>query len=89
MTWRWTCSPAGWLRGRPPRAHRPRIRAPGIPAPAQERIVTRDMIALEVWKEPTGSDDKIIDVYINSLRKKVERPGWARLIHTVAESAMF
>jgi two-component system, OmpR family, copper resistance phosphate regulon response regulator CusR len=40
------------------------------------------MIALEVWKEPTGAMTRIIDVYINSLRKKVERPGWALLIHT-------
>jgi DNA-binding response OmpR family regulator len=46
-------------------------------------IVTRDMIALEVWEEPTGAMTRVIDVYINSLRKKVERPGWAPLIHTV------
>jgi DNA-binding response OmpR family regulator len=48
----------------------------------KNEIVTRDMIALEVWKEPTGAMTRIIDVYINSLRKKVERPGWALLIHT-------
>lgn len=46
-------------------------------------IVTRDMIALEVWKETTGTMTRIIDVYINSLRKKVERPGWPALIQTV------
>lgn len=46
-------------------------------------IVTRDMIALEVWKETTGTMTRIIDVYINSLRKKVERPGWQALIQTV------
>ena len=46
-------------------------------------IVTRDMIALEVWEEPTGAMTRVIDVYINSLRKKVERSGWAPLIHTV------
>ncbi len=49
----------------------------------KNEIVTRDMIALEVWKEPTGAMTRIIDVYINSLRKKVERTGWAQLIHTV------
>jgi two-component system, OmpR family, copper resistance phosphate regulon response regulator CusR len=48
----------------------------------KNEIVTRDMIALEVWKESTGAMTRIIDVYINSLRKKVERPGWALLIHT-------
>ena len=41
------------------------------------------MIALEVWKETTGAMTRIIDVYINALRKKVERTGWAQLIHTV------
>ena len=46
-------------------------------------VVTRDMIALEVWKEATGTMTRIIDVYINSLRKKVERPGWRSLVQTV------
>jgi len=46
-------------------------------------VVTRDMIALDVWKETTGAMTRIIDVYINSLRKKVERPDWAPLIQTV------
>jgi DNA-binding response OmpR family regulator len=41
------------------------------------------MIAREVWKEPTGSMTRIIDVYINSLRKKVEQAGRAPLIQTV------
>jgi DNA-binding response OmpR family regulator len=49
----------------------------------KNEIVTRDMIALEVWEEPTGAMTRVIDVYINSLRKKVERPGWAPLIQTV------
>lgn len=49
----------------------------------KNEIVTRDMIALEVWKETTGAMTRIIDVYINSLRKKVERPGWQALIQTV------
>jgi two-component system, OmpR family, copper resistance phosphate regulon response regulator CusR len=49
----------------------------------KNEVVTRDMIALEVWKEPTGAMTRIIDVYINSIRKKVERPGWGLLIHTV------
>ncbi len=46
-------------------------------------IVTRDMIALEVWEETTGAMTNIINVYINALRKKIERAGWSPLIHTV------
>jgi two-component system, OmpR family, copper resistance phosphate regulon response regulator CusR len=49
----------------------------------KNEVVTRDMIAREVWKEPTGSMTRIIDVYINSLRKKVEQAGRAPLIQTV------
>jgi two-component system, OmpR family, copper resistance phosphate regulon response regulator CusR len=45
--------------------------------------VTRDMIGREVWKEPDGVWTNVIDVYINTLRKKVERPGQRQLIHTV------
>src|SRR4051794_22662842 len=37
-------------------------------------IVTRDMIARDVWKETTGALTNTIDVYITLLRKKVERP---------------
>ena len=49
----------------------------------KNEVVTRDMIAQDVWKEPTGSMTRIIDVYINSLRKKVEQAGRAPLIQTV------
>jgi two-component system copper resistance phosphate regulon response regulator CusR len=49
----------------------------------KNEVVTRDMIAHEVWKETTGAMTRIIDVYINSLRKKVELPGRRQLIHTV------
>ena len=45
--------------------------------------VTRDMIAREVWKETSGTLTNSIDVYINSLRKKVEQPERRQLIHTV------
>lgn len=45
--------------------------------------VTRDMIGREVWKEPDGVWTNVIDVCINSLRKKVEQPGQRQLIHTV------
>lgn len=46
-------------------------------------IVTRDMIAREVWKESATNLTNVIDVYITNLRKKVERLGSPQLIHTV------
>ena len=45
--------------------------------------VTREMIAVDVWKETTGAMTRIIDVYINALRKKVDRAGRTALIQTV------
>ncbi|MEI7685816.1 MAG: response regulator transcription factor [Planctomycetota bacterium] len=45
--------------------------------------VTRDMISREVWKEPDGVWTNVIEVYINSLRKKIEQPDQRQLIHTV------
>jgi DNA-binding response OmpR family regulator len=49
----------------------------------KNEVVTRDMIALDVWKERTGAMSRIIDVYINALRKKVDRIGRTALIQTV------
>ncbi len=49
----------------------------------KDEPVTRDMLSQDVWREPTGAMTNVIDVYINALRKKVERPGRAPLIHTV------
>jgi two-component system, OmpR family, copper resistance phosphate regulon response regulator CusR len=46
-------------------------------------IVTREMIARDVWKETTGALTNTIDVYITLLRKKVEQPPKKQLIHTV------
>lgn len=46
-------------------------------------VVTRDMIAREVWKEPYGMLTNVIDVCVRSLRKKVEQPHLRQLIHTV------
>lgn len=48
----------------------------------KNEVVTRDMIARDVWKETTGAMTRVIDVYINGLRKKVELPGHRVLIHT-------
>ncbi len=48
-------------------------------------IVTREMIAREIWREPQRmtSLDNVIDVHIAHLRRKVDLGGAARLIHTV------
>jgi DNA-binding response OmpR family regulator len=46
-------------------------------------IATRDMLARDVWKEPDGLTTNVIEVCVNALRKKVERPGARQLIHTV------
>jgi DNA-binding response OmpR family regulator len=46
-------------------------------------VVTREMIARDVWKEPWGTMTNSIDVYVTLLRKKVEQSGARQLIHTV------
>jgi DNA-binding response OmpR family regulator len=46
-------------------------------------IVTRDMLGKEVWKEPGHALTNVIDVYINFLRRKVEKFGSRPLIHTI------
>lgn len=45
--------------------------------------VTRAAIARDVWRQPQGVSTNVVDVYINALRKKLERPGLRRLIRTV------
>lgn len=45
--------------------------------------VTRDMIGRDVWKEPDGVWTNVIEVCINSLRKKVELVGERQLLQTV------
>jgi two-component system, OmpR family, copper resistance phosphate regulon response regulator CusR len=49
----------------------------------KNQIVTRDMLGREVWKEPNYALTNVIDVYINLLRRKVEKPGQQPLIHTL------
>jgi two-component system, OmpR family, copper resistance phosphate regulon response regulator CusR len=51
----------------------------------QGQIVTREMLEREVWKQPQRmtSLDNVIDVQIMRLRRKVDREGDERLIHTV------
>jgi DNA-binding response OmpR family regulator len=48
-------------------------------------LVSREMLAREVWKEPRRATplDNVIDVQMTRLRKKVDGEGAARLIHTI------
>jgi len=46
-------------------------------------IVTRDMIGRDVWKEADHALTNVIEVYINFLRRKLEKPGKQPLIRTV------
>lgn len=46
-------------------------------------VVTRDMIAREVWKETTATWTNVIEVQINQLRKKLDTPGQPPILHTV------
>jgi two-component system, OmpR family, copper resistance phosphate regulon response regulator CusR len=51
----------------------------------QGQIVSRDMLARDVWKEPSRGTpiDNVIDVHIARLRKKVDQGVARRLIHTI------
>jgi len=51
----------------------------------QSHLVSREMLARDVWKEPRRATplDNVIDVQIARLRRKVDTEGAARLIHTV------
>jgi two-component system copper resistance phosphate regulon response regulator CusR len=49
------------------------------------RLVSREMLARDVWKEPRRATplDNVIDVQMTRLRRKVDQDGCTRLIHTV------
>jgi DNA-binding response OmpR family regulator len=51
----------------------------------QGHLVSREMLAREVWKEPRRATplDNVIDVQMTRLRRKVDTEGGPRLIHTV------
>lgn len=49
----------------------------------RDSVVTREMLARDVWKEPAGVMTNVIEVCINSLRKKIESAGTRPLIRTV------
>lgn len=47
------------------------------------QVVTREMIARDVWKESTATWTNVIEVQINQLRKKLEQPDQPVILHTV------
>lgn len=51
----------------------------------QGHVVSRDMLARDVWKEPARGTpiDNVIDVHITRLRRKVDQGFEPRLIHTI------
>lgn len=46
------------------------------------QLVTRTSIWEHVYECDSSVQSNVVDVYIGYLRRKIERPGWARLIHT-------
>ena len=50
-----------------------------------QRVVSRDTLIREVWRETSSSMtlNNIIDVHVSRLRRKVDREGLVKLIHTV------
>ena len=51
----------------------------------QGHVVSREMLAHDVWKEPRRATplDNVIDVQVARLRRKIDVEGHQRLIHTV------
>jgi DNA-binding response OmpR family regulator len=49
------------------------------------RVVSREMLARDVWKEPGRATplDNVIDVHVARLRKKLDDPFAIKLLHTV------
>lgn len=49
------------------------------------RVVSREMLARDVWKEPGRATplDNVIDVHMARLRKKLDDPFEGKLLHTV------
>ena len=48
-----------------------------------DEVVTRTMLAEHVWGDHFDSLSNLIEVFVNRLRKKIERDGSPRLLHTV------
>ncbi len=48
-----------------------------------ERVLSRTLIAENVWHQGFDSETNVVDVYINHLRNKVDKDPVKKLIHTV------
>lgn len=51
----------------------------------KERVVSREMLARDVWKESSRATplDNVIDVHVARLRRKIDDPFERKLLHTV------
>ena len=49
----------------------------------RNQVVTREMLARDVWKASTATWTNVIEVQIRELRKRIERPRWPRMLHTI------
>lgn len=49
----------------------------------KEEVVTRTMITEHVWDYNFDSMSNVVDVFLASLRKKIDRPARPKLIHTI------
>ncbi|MBA2534450.1 MAG: response regulator transcription factor [Rubrobacter sp.] len=47
------------------------------------RVLSRDFLLSRVWDQESGIPTNVVDVYVGYLRKKVDRDGEPKLIHTV------
>jgi len=47
------------------------------------KVVTRTQIVEHIYNEDAEMDSNVVDVYINYLRKKIDKEPWAKLIHTI------
>ena len=52
------------------------MRAPG-------HVLTRTLIADQVWNYEVYNQSNVVDVYIRNLRRKIDDPCTVKLIHTV------
>jgi two-component system response regulator MprA len=48
-----------------------------------EQVLEREQILELVWGKPFVGDPNTLDVYMGYLRRKLEKPGLAQLLHTV------
>jgi DNA-binding response OmpR family regulator len=47
------------------------------------QVLSRYQLLIGVWGDNWTGDDNLLDVYVRYLRKKIEQPGFEKLIHTV------